>query len=657
MMIKKTCLLIGLFLFGMSVFAQNGDEILLEVGPEKVSVDEFLHIYNKNNQQKGDTYNLDSLKNYMDLFVNFKLKVVEAKNKGLDTLKSFEQELAGYRSQLAEPYLTDESVEQELIREAYERKKHDVNAAHILIEVEQDASPQDTMKAYEKAEMIRKKALSGEDFGELAREYSDDKSVRYNKGDLGWFTVFGMVYPFETAVYDTPVGEISPIVRTRFGYHIIKVKDKRPAKGRIRTAHIMVLKPKGATEEQLKKAREKVEEIQAKLEAGEDFNELAKQYSEDRRSARTGGMLPWFGVGGKMIQEFESAAYTLDTVGQISGLVETSYGYHFIKLVDTDPVGSFEEEKAGIANRISNSARASRSKDVLVDRLKKEYKTKIHEKSLEALTEKVTDSIFYGTWNPSEALKMDKNILEFADVSYTQGDFADFLRKYNRKSKATNKETFVQEKFDEFVSEKILEYEEAHLKEKYPRFKYLLKEYHDGILLFDVTDKMVWTKAVEDTAGLEAFYQKHKDDYMWDTRYDVRKVTTSGKKQAKQIKKMFKNEEDMNWAEIDSLFNTEEEPVVEKALWGKFEQGKNQQVTDLVTEYSKKLNRKGELIDSDDDMVLYIKKIEPSVKKLSEARGIITADYQNKLEKDWIKALHDKYEITVHEDVLKKIAE
>ncbi|HKK69540.1 MAG TPA: peptidylprolyl isomerase, partial [Bacteroidales bacterium] len=231
-MIKKTCLIIGLFFFGMSAMAQNGNDVLLEVGPDKVTVDEFLHIYNKNNQNEGENYNIDSLKSYMDLFVNFKLKVVEAKNKGLDTLKSFEQELEGYRSQLAEPYLTDESVENDLIREAYQRKKYDVNAAHILIEVEQDASPEDTLKAYKKAEMIRKNALSGEDFGELAKAYSDDKSVRYNKGDLGWFTVFGMVYPFETAVYDTPVGDISPIVRTRFGYHIIKVKDKRPAKGR-----------------------------------------------------------------------------------------------------------------------------------------------------------------------------------------------------------------------------------------------------------------------------------------------------------------------------------------------------------------------------------------------------------------------------------------
>ena len=656
-MIKKTCLIIGLFFFGMSAMAQNGNDVLLEVGPDKVTVDEFLHIYNKNNQNEGENYNIDSLKSYMDLFVNFKLKVVEAKNKGLDTLKSFEQELEGYRSQLAEPYLTDESVENDLIREAYQRKKYDVNAAHILIEVEQDASPEDTLKAYKKAEMIRKNALSGEDFGELAKAYSDDKSVRYNKGDLGWFTVFGMVYPFETAVYDTPVGDISPIVRTRFGYHIIKVKDKRPAKGRIRTAHIMVLKPKGATEDQLKKAREKVEEIEAKLDAGEDFNELAKKYSEDRRSARTGGMLPWFGVGGKMIQEFESAAYQLDTVGQISDLVETSYGYHFIKLVDRDQVGSFEEEKAGIANRISNSARASRSKDVLVEQLKKDYDANVHEKHLKEVSEKVTDSIFYGTWNPSEALKMDEKIFEFADKSYTQADFGEYLRKYNRKSTPVKKEAFVREKFDDLVSEEILAYEEAHLEEKYPRFKYLLKEYHDGILLFDVTDKMVWTKAVEDTAGLETFYKKHKDEYMWDTRYEVRKLKTTDKKQAKRIKKMFKKQDEVSWAEIDSTFNTEEGTDVEKSLWGTFEQGNNQQVTDIVTEHSKKLNRKGELVDSGGDMFLYVNKIEPAVKKLSEARGIITADYQNQLEKQWIEALHDKYDITIHDDVLKRIAE
>ncbi|MFO7878923.1 MAG: peptidylprolyl isomerase [Bacteroidales bacterium] len=654
---KKSILILMISLFASSAFAQQGDEILVEIGPEKVTVDEFLHIYNKNNDVRDDRYNLDSLKSYMDLFVNFKLKVVEAKNMGLDTVKSFKQELEGYRSQLAEPYLTDKSVEEELLQEAYERKQYDVKASHILIEAGPDASPEDTLKAYKKIKSVREKAVDGEDFSRLAVKHSEDKSVKTNEGNLGWFTVFGMVYPFESAAYETPVGEVSDIVRTRFGYHIIKVEDKRAAKGKVRTAHIMVLKPKNASEEQLQKAEERVAEIKEKLDAGEDFHDLAKEYSEDRRSARTGGMMPWFGVGGKMISVFEDAAYELDTVGEISDLVTTNYGYHFIKLVDKEEIGSFEEEKPKLSSRISNSARASRSKDVLVENLKKEYNAKVYQENLDALAAKVTDSIFYGTWDAEEALHMDKPVLSFAGTQKSQGDFAEFLRKFNRKSPEKNLSKFVDEKFDEFVSKAILDYEEANLENKYSRFNYLLKEYHDGILLFDVTDKMVWSKAVEDTSGLQAYYEAHKEKYMWDTRYEVKKVNLSDKKLAKEIKKMFKKQDDLSWEEIDSLYNTDDEENVSKAYWKVYEKGSDAQITEMVKDYSKKLNKKGEVLEADDESVLYIRKHEPSVKELSEARGLVTADYQNQLEKDWLEALHDKYEITIHEDVLKKIAE
>ncbi|MEA3447885.1 MAG: peptidylprolyl isomerase [Bacteroidota bacterium] len=657
-MIKKIAFLFLLSSLLMPAFSQQNvdDRIILEVDGEQITVSEFLHIYNKNNKQQSESYSPDSLMNYMDLFVNFKLKVAEARNLGLDTLKKFNKELRGYRSQLTQPYLTDKSVEKELIKEAWERKQKDVKASHVLIKVDQHASPKDTLEAYNKITEIRKKAVSGDaDFNELAKKYSGDKSVKRNDGHLGWFTVFGMVYPFETAAYETPVGEVTDIVRTRFGYHIIKVEDKRPAKGRIRVSHIMVLKPKDATQEEKEKAEAKVKEIKQKLDAGEAFDKLAEEYSEDRRSARSGGLLPWFGVGGKMIPEFEEAAFQLNEIDEIAGPVKTSYGYHFIKLIDKEPVGSFEEEKSKIASRISNSARASRSKEVLVEKLKKEYELKLFPDKVEEVHAHVTDSIFHGTWDASEAKKLDGKLLSFANTVLYQKDYAAYLEKYNRKNNPMALETFLHEKVDDYVSKCILMYEEKHLESKYPKFRYLMKEYHDGILLFDVTDKMVWSKAVEDTAGLKAFYEKNKQKYMWGTRDEVKKLNTKNKKLAKNVEKYIKKHSKVTWNEIDSVFNAEDSAAVSKDVWGMFETGENEMVSDLVVEHSKKLNRKGEILNRDDNQVLYIKKIEPYVKKLKEAQGMVTADYQKMLEKEWMNALHNKYDVVIHDDVLNKI--
>ncbi len=658
---RKVLISFLLIAFGMAGFAQSNADVILEIGNEKVTAAEFLHIYTKNNRNQELSYSLDSLNSYMDLFVNFKLKVAEAKAMGLDTLKSFQQELKGYRTQLAQPYLTDKTVEEELIREAYERSKFDVNASHILIKIDPEKQGKDTLDAYKKAQKVRKLLLDGGDFEEIARKYSEDESVRYNNGNLGFFTVFGMVYPFETAAYNTPVGEISNIVRTRFGYHILRVNEKRPAKGRIRVAHIMVLTPKEANEEQKKQAEYKVAIIQEKLDAGESFEDLAKEFSEDRRSGREGGLLPWFGVGGKMIPEFENAAYQLNEIGEVSKALRTSYGYHFIKLVDKEPIGTFEEEEMKLDRRISNSARASRSKTVLVERLMKEYRANVNENAFKEVAALITDSIFYGKWDARAAYKLKKPVFIFAEESETQEDFARYMTKFNRKTEPKPLDYFLQEKFKDFQANRILLYEEKNLEKKYDKFRFLMKEYHDGILLFDVTDKMVWSKAVKDTLGLEQFYQNNKDNYMWDTRYTTHIVSVDDKKVRKSVLKYMKKNPEVEWEVIDSLFNPADslidaKPVVQKEHWIVYEAGQNQFADELAEKHEKKLDKKGRVVCvMDDARILDMRKRESGVKALDEARGVITADYQNYLEKAWIKALHDKYEITIHDDVLKKL--
>ncbi|HPG73701.1 MAG TPA: peptidylprolyl isomerase, partial [Bacteroidales bacterium] len=346
--------------------------VLLEIDDHKIDVNEFLHIYQKNNTDEN-AMSFSAMMDYMDLFINFKLKVIEAEKLGLDTTKSFVTELNGYRQQLVQPYLTDKSVEEELIAEAYERMKYDVNVSHILIKVDQNASPEDTLIAYNKIQSVYNQLRKGSDFSSLAQQLSEDESVKHNNGELGWRTVFGLVYEFESQMYNTPVGSFSQPFRTRFGYHVLKVENKRPAKGRYKVAHIMIMVPRDASPEQIAEAESRLVEVLVRIKKGEDFGELAKEFSEDRQTANNGGNLGWIDVGGKMIRNFEDAVFALDHVGQVSEPLKTSYGWHIIKVLEKQEIKSFEEAKAEIKSKISNSARASRSRTVVIDRLKKEY--------------------------------------------------------------------------------------------------------------------------------------------------------------------------------------------------------------------------------------------------------------------------------------------
>jgi peptidyl-prolyl cis-trans isomerase SurA len=517
-----------------SAFAQ--EKILLEIDNEKVTAEEFLHIYKKNNTDK-DAMSFDAMKEYMDLFVNFKLKVHEAQVLGMDTTKSFIQELSGYRSQLAQPYLTDKTVEEELIIEAYERMKFDINVSHILIKADNTASPEDTTKAWNKINNIYQKLVNAEDFVKMAKEYSEDESVAYNDGNLGYRTVFGLVYNFETNMYNTKIGEFSKPFRTRFGYHILKVNNKRAAKGKHNVAHIMMVVPQGSGSNLDKEAKTKMEDIEKKLEDGANFEDLAKELSEDRKTAEKGGEIGWISVGGRMIKDFEETVFNLNKIGDISPILKTNYGYHIIKLIDVEPIKEFDEVKHDIKSKISNSARTSRSREAIIATLLQEYNSQIIDENVKAMYEIVTDSIFEGTWKISENTDIGANILTFTDQSYNQEDFANYLMKFNRKQNPQNIKNFVDQSFKMFVNKMLIQYEESILEEKYPAFKYLIKEYHDGILLFELTDKTVWSKAITDTTGLKGFYAENKENYVWEYRYEVNQYQCNNAKTAKKLNK------------------------------------------------------------------------------------------------------------------------
>lgn len=627
----------------------NNDPVLLTVGNSEVTKSEFESVYRKNNK------NDESLDKYLELYINFKLKVKEAEELGMDTVASFREELKGYRKQLAQPYLTDKDLNEKLLREAYDRTKQDVRASHILVKVGENALPKDTLEAYNKVMKIRQRILKGEDFNKVAREkgISDDPSAKDNGGDLGYFTALQMVYPFETAAYNTPVGEVSTPVRTRYGYHIIKVHDKRAAQGEVQVAHIMVKTSAEMSAADSVNAKNKIEELYAKLQKGEDFAELAKTYSDDKPSAKKGGELPWFGTN-RMPIEFEQASFALAKNGEISKPVKTKYGWHLIKRLDKKEVPSFDQMKNELKQKVSKDSRTQQGRQSLIARLKKEYTfTETRKKAafpaLEAYYGIIDSSFFDGKWTDAKASKLNATMFTLAGKAYTQAEFTQFLLKNQSRRAKSDVREVVNTMYNNWVDETIIAYEESKLEQKYPEFKALMQEYRDGILLFELTDKKVWSKAVKDTAGLKAFYEKNKENYKWDERADVTIYTAANEEIAKNVRKMLKkgkNEKEimeavnkssqLNLQTESRLFNKGENAIVD-ANWNP------------GTSADKKLEN-GKI-----SFVVVHKLLKPEPKTLAEAKGLVTADYQAHLEKEWLEELRKKYAVKVNREVLATI--
>ncbi len=655
---KKIVLtLIAIISFGIG-FSQEKDPVLLEIGNEKIHLSEFEAIYNKNND--NPSYSEKDLRDYLDLFIKFKLKVHEAKELGLDTLPQLKKELAGYRKQLAQPYLNDKEVTDNLIKEAYERMKYEVRASHILIKVQPNALPKDTLAAYKKIMAARKRIIKGEPFEKVAQEVSEDEYVKQTGGDLGYFSALYMVYPFENAAYNTKVGEVSMPVRTQFGYHLVKVTDKRPSRGKIKVAHIMVRTKKDATEEELKRAEEKIKELYEKAKNGEDFAELAKKYSDDKGSAFRGGELPVFGSG-RMVESFEEAAFALKNNGDISEPVKTPYGWHIIKRIEKYDLAPYDEMYNEIKSKVERDSRSNKSRAIFINKLKKEYNFKENKAALKPFFKLISaDELFSGKWNPDEAKSLNKFMFglyasDGQKAEYTQQDFARYIAKHQHPHKQ-NKGSVQKELtnlYNKFVEEKVLAFEDSRLEKKYPKFRLLMQEYQDGILLFDLTDKKVWSKAVKDTAGLRQFYMEHRENYKWPQRVDATLYKCKDEKTAKTLAKLLKKAVKKNRSEKEVLDKINENSTLnvqeEKGIFAK----QDNPVIDLAEWKDNNI----QIVESDNQyyVVKINKVIPPTYKTIDEARGIITSDYQNYLEEEWVKELKQKYPVKLHEDVLQSI--
>lgn len=639
-------------------FAQNNqDAVLLNINDEPVYVSEFKAIYNKNNAVP--TAEHKSVKEYLDLFINYKLKVKEAEELGLDTIKKFQDELAGYKKQLAQPYLVDTSVGESIIKEAYDRLKTEISASHILVKVSLAAAPSDTLKAYNKIMEYRKRLMK-EDFKKVQAEIQKIKDPNFITENLGYFTAFQMVFPFETMAYKTNVGEISMPIRTSFGYHLLKVWDKRPSRGEVRVAHIMIKSNVNDSEEQQKQAAEKANELYNKIKSGESFETLCQMYSDDKGSSSKGGELPWFGPG-RMVPEFEEAAFALVNPSDVSNPIKTSYGWHILKLLEKRKMGTFSEEKNNIKQKAQKDGRYNESRLALIQTLKHEYGVNPNQVNLSEMKLALTPTYFEGTWDNQTFNNASKELFSIKDDKYskrtmifTQKDFAEYLKKMAKKQeKPGDLIGYLNQMFTKFSDEKIIRFEEENLPFKYATYKALSKEYRDGILLFDLMDKKVWSKAMEDTLGLEKFYQANKTNYMWPVRVEAEIYACSSEDIAKKTKKHLKNrlKNKVSSDQIIADINKESQLNLsfEKNTYAKGEQA-------LIDQVEWKKGIYGPIQSENKFNWVLIKNVlQSSPKTLQEARGNVTSDYQSFLEKEWISSLKNKYKVTVHESVLNEI--
>lgn len=628
----------------------KNEPVLMTIGSTKVTVAEFENVFHKNNTKEGST-DAKSLNDYVDLFVNFKLKVKEAEELGLDTAKSFKEELGGYRKQLAQPYLTDKDVNEKLLRETYDRMQEDVHASHILVKVTENALPKDTIDAYNKIMKIRARILKGEDFNKVASEkgISDDPSSKDNGGDLGFFTSLQMVYPFESAAYKTKVGEISMPVRTRYGYHIIKVTERRKAQGEVLASHIMVKTTPNMSKEDSLNAFTKITEIYNKLKAGTKFEDLAAEFSDDKSTAKKGGELPWFGTG-KMPIEFEKTAFGLTTKGDFGKPMRTKYGWHIVKLNDKRGMASFEDLKNELKAKVTKDSRSQAGRASLIAKVKAEYKFKENPKLADEFV-KVMDTLFFdGRWDVSKAAGLKKPMFNFNEKMYTQADFASYIASHQSKRPKTDYSIVLNQLYKQYVEESAVAYEEERLDKKYPEFKALMQEYRDGILLFELTDQKVWSKAVKDSTGSKAFYEKNKTNYMWDERAEASVYSCTDEKVAAKVRglmKKKKSEKDiLATINKDSQLNLQVETRV-------FNKGENEFV-DKNWNPGTSLDFKSEK-DKKTVIIVTAKLLKPEPKSYVDSKGMVTADYQNYLEKEWIASLKAKYPVNIDKAVLSTI--
>lgn len=634
--------------FSLCFFASNAqnpnDEVLFTVENDPVYVSEFTRVFNKNIDLVKDESQKD-VDEYLKLFINYKLKLKEAEALGLDKKPSYLNELSSYKSQLASNYLTDSKVTDELIEEAYKRMTTEVDASHILIRLDDNPTPEDTLQAYNKLLKLRDRVMQ-EGFETVKKDIHNGKTVYAE--DLGYFSAFKMVYNFETAAYNTPVGEVSMPFKTRFGYHIVWVKDKRESRGERTVAHIMISNQK--KDRPHDKPESRINDIYLKLQQGEDFEALAKQFSEDQSSASKGGMLAPFTGGQLSSVEFENQAFALEHVGDISKPFETEYGWHIIKLYGKKPVASFEDMKGELEEKVKRDSRSQLINESLLNNLKQQYQVSDATPDLSYFESILNDNYFIGKWVLPTDFKAQEPLIKIQEKQIVYEDFGQYLVKNQRRQMPKMSiKTLVVNSYHAFLENELLQYKKERLEVENQDYANIVEEYRDGLLLFDLMETEIWNAAKKDSVGLQTYYNNHKDNYFWNQRVDAVVASSAKKTTIKKVQKLLQNNQTPE--QIKAALNSESEIDVI------FTSGiMDAQHQSLPADFKFKTGVSDIYKFNEGYIVANVKEVLPKeTKSFDEAKGAVISDFQNHKEANWILSLEEKYQVNVNQDVLESV--
>jgi peptidyl-prolyl cis-trans isomerase SurA len=630
---------------------------LLKFNKGVVTKAEFERVYQKNNggYAAAAKHTPAQYREYLDLYINFKRKVFEVEELKLDQTPAFIQEYNTYKKQLAQPYLAAKEVEDQLILEAFERSKSIVNASHLLLMVDENAAPEDTLTVYNRILTYRDSIVKfGKTFEQMAAAHSQDPSAKDNKGNLGFFNVFDMVYPFETAAFTTKVGAVSMPVRTKFGYHILKVWDKVPNLGTKRAAHIIIRVGDRFSAKDSSQAVAKINEIYTKLKGGADFVELAKQYSDDPTSAPKGGDL---GTG-RLNPILEERKLKLGQ-GEITTPFQTAFGWHIMKVTEVTSPPNLEANRNDLKKRIERDTRSQISRQALIQKIKKENHYMLNTGNYTKFKAKLTDSFAKGTWTSKDykdSLDFKWELFSLKDakgkvlLKKTIQDFVSYYERSKRPQGKVSVEQAAEATLNNMLNETLLQFEEDRLPLVNDDYRFLLKEYRDGILLFSLMEMKVWKKAMGDTVGLKEFYTKNKEKYKANDMVDVREFSSADENAIQEAQRLLA--EGHKYAYIDSALNSANSSLRIRTRMQTYEKGKNEQVGFLFKE---SVGFRSTPIKEGDLFKIYTieKKYPAGIKPFEKAKSEAITQYQEFLEKEWLSSLATKYPVKVSEKVFK----
>ncbi|MBO7465985.1 MAG: peptidylprolyl isomerase [Bacteroidales bacterium] len=643
---------------GVTCAQQGGDPVVIILDKDSVTLSEFKKTFLKNNSLKNTTEK--DLRDYVDLFVNFRLKCAEAREMHLDTLPSLKQELQGYRTQAAAPYLTEKSVNEQLVDEAIEHLHWDIRASHIMKRLPLSPLPEDTLKAYKEILGIRNRILKGLPFADAAVAESEDPSARSeykegklvrsgNRGDLGYFTAFNMIYDFEKAAYNTPIGTISMPVRSPYGYHIIYVRDRKPAVSTFTAEQILITLPENATAADSAEAGRKAMEAYAALKKGMPFGEAAKRFSNDEGTVFNSGKIDPFPPA-RFEGDFVAPLYDTPE-DSITRPFQTRYGWHIVKVTKKELFSETPNLRSDVKWKISRDSRSDLGPEKLVERLKKEYGFKevvVKGKNAVSPMKEFYDIdsvlIYKAQWK-KELFTSDKPMFTFADQTVRQSDFAAYIEKnqFDRMRKVPRKE-FINYVYGQFVRSTILDYENSRLEEKYPEFAELMHEYEDGILLYELSERKVWGRSEKDSAGLEQFYETVKENHMYPVRAEAITYTLENDKDYKTFCKLMDKGLDMET--ISKKFAKKGHIITARREI--LQEGQDKDF-DRMCPWSILMQEGHAVVTSASERrYTTVSRLLPSPKPLEEVRGVIITQYQNKLEQEWVESLRRNCNITIN---------